>query len=155
MNKYLYFSTTNVLHSLQSLALVGLVNAKQTSKFRAKAQAQPNDQAFLFCLIASWIPAPGSFLFSLRNHDDLAPFKAPLLDENHVAVIYRHSEFGPVLGLDFVIWDSAGSNDYSYTDFGECFRPPPGYIFNNTATQSLLAGSLYFTPAEIEVLYFT
>ncbi len=101
------------------------------------------------------MPAPGSFLFSLRNNDDLPPFKAPLLDENSVLVIFRHSEFGPVLGLDFVIDDNAGSNDYSSTDFGESFRPPPGYIFNDTATQSLLAGSLYFTPAEIEVLYFT
>ncbi len=92
-------------------------------------------------------------MFSLRNHDDLPPFKAPLLDENDTTAIYRSSRCGPFFGFDLVIHDNARSYANSNADFGESFRPPPGYIFNNTKTQSLLAGTYKFTPAEIEVLY--
>ena len=93
-------------------------------------------------------------MFSLRNHDDLSPFKAPLKDENNDKAIYRDSGFGPVFGDDdLVVGNNIGSHAVSFTDFGESFQPPPGYIRNNPKTQSLLAGSHYFTPAEIEVLH--
>ena len=38
----------------------------------------------LLCLFLRgwWTSAPGSFMYSLRNNDDLAPFKAPLRDED-------------------------------------------------------------------------
>ncbi len=92
-------------------------------------------------------------MFSLRNHDDLPPFKASLQDENDPRGIYRDSKFGPMFGYDLVIYDNARSNAHSYTDIGGTFQPPLGYIYKTPSTQSLLAGSYKFTPAEVEVLY--
>jgi hypothetical protein len=99
--------------------------------------------------------APGSFLFSLRNNDDLAPFKAPLRDENDVNAIYRYSGYGPSFGggLDLFIADNAGSNTRSYTTFGFSYQAPPGYTYWEANTNSLLPGSFNFSPSQIEVLY--
>ena len=105
-----------------------------------------------FILTGSWTSAPGSFLFSLRNHDDLDPFKAQLKDEDHVA-IYRDGRSGPWFGFDFCIVNNAGTTAYSYTNLGWMFQPPPGYIFKHPNTQSLLAGSYHFKPTEVEVLF--
>jgi hypothetical protein len=106
-----------------------------------------------FILTGSWTSAPGSFLFSLRNHDDLDPFKAQLKNEGNVMAIYRDSGYGPCFGFDFCIVNNAGKTAYSYTNFGWMFQPPPGYILQHPNTQSLLAGSYHFTPAEVEVLF--
>ena len=99
--------------------------------------------------------APGSFLFSLRNNDDLAPFKAPLRDENDVWAIYRRSGYGPAFGggYDLHIANDAGSNTDSYTHFGASYQPPPGYNLGESNTRPLLPGSYKFTPSQIEVLY--
>lgn len=100
----------------------------------------------------SWVTAPGSFLFSLRNHDNLPPFQALLKDEN-LDVIYRSERCGPVFCWDLRICDIATSHAYSYTNLGDCFQTPRGYAFSETKTQNLLAGSYFFIPAEVEVLY--
>jgi hypothetical protein len=107
-------------------------------------------------LTVGWTSAPGSFIFSLRNNDDLAPFKAPLRDENDVRAIFRYSGDGPIFGggYDLRIDDNAGSNTWSETVFGYTYQPPPGYTFGKTNTSSLLPGSEYFTPSQTEVLYF-
>ena len=42
--------------------------------------------------------APGSFMFSLRNKENLPPFKAPLKDENTPHAIYAHHDYGPIFG---------------------------------------------------------
>ena len=93
------------------------------------------------------VSAPGSFLFSLLNHDDLLPFKAPLKEE-HQVVIISDLNFGPVFGLDLRIGSSRSS-----TDFGDSFQTPPGYAFRKDNTQSFLAGSFHFNPEEVEVFY--
>ena len=69
-------------------------------------------------------------MFSLRNNDDLAPFKAPLINENDSMAMYPHYAFGPTFGgsWDLHIEDNAGSNTYSSTSFGLAYQPPPGYI---------------------------
>ena len=94
-------------------------------------------------------------MYSLRNNDDLAPFKAPLRDENDVEAIYRYSGYGPSFGAghDLYIAGNAGSNTYSYTRFGWTYQPPPGYTRFETNTNSLLPGSFYFSPSDIEGLY--
>ena len=94
--------------------------------------------------------AQGSFIFSLRNNDH-SPFKAPLKDENDGMAIYRQNDSGPTFGwnYDLKIADRAGSNTNSYTHFGHTYQPPSG----PTNTKSLLAGTNYFIPSEIEVLY--
>jgi hypothetical protein len=106
-------------------------------------------------LIDSYTSAPGSFIFSLRNNDDLAPFKAPLRDENDARAIYRGSGYGPVFGggNDLVIANNAGSTTYSNTRFGYSYQPPPGYNLGQTNTSSLLLGSYNFSPSQIEELY--
>jgi hypothetical protein len=102
-----------------------------------------------------WTSAPGSFLFSLRNNDDLAPFKAPLKYQNDGAAIVRSSRYGPTFGggRDLFIDNNAGSNTYSSTDFGYSYQLPPGYTYGETNTRSLLPGSFYFTPSQTEELY--
>ena len=110
------------------------------------------DAGLCFFIDHSWTSAPGSFLFSLRNHDDLKPFKAPLKKDD-IAAIYRARENGPDFGFDFFICNNAASILYSSTDFGKAFQLPSGYTYNQTNTKALLAGSYYFSPAEVEVLY--
>jgi hypothetical protein len=106
-------------------------------------------------LTGSWTSAPGSFIFSLRNNDDLAPFKAPLRYENDGWAIYRYSGYGPIFGRgwDLYIANNAGSNTASYTRFGYSYQPPPGYNLDESKTSSLLPGSYQFTPLQIETLY--
>ncbi len=98
--------------------------------------------------------APGSFLFSLRNNDDLPPFKAPLKNENTPNAIYRTNHTGPGFGGDRyhdlrIFLDSR----HSHTDFGHSYQMPPGYVYGAAKTRILLAGSYQFMPAEVEVLY--
>ena len=95
-------------------------------------------------------PAPGSFLFSLRNNDDLPPFKASLKDENHSFAIERKPNKGPVFGYDLIMMEN--EDKYSGADFGLTYQAPSGYESGVTKTQSLLAGSASFTPTEVEVL---
>jgi hypothetical protein len=94
-------------------------------------------------------------MYSLRNNDDLAPFKAPLRDENDVTAIWRYNYHGPTFGAghDLYIYDNAGSNTDSYTYFGSTYQLPPGYNLGESNTLSLLPGSYRFSPSQIEVLY--
>ena len=114
-----------------------------------------NQRLWYLFLTVWYTSAPGSFLFSLRNNDDLAPFKAPLRDENDVTAIYRSGRAGPIFGegYDLYIYDNAGSNAYSYTNFGRSYQLPPGYTHGETNTSLLLAGSEYFSPSQTEILY--
>ena len=103
-----------------------------------------------------WISAPGSFLFSLRNNDNLPPFKSPLKNENDASEIYPCIfGHGPLFGrgYDLYIGNNARSIIVSKANIGVTYEAPPGYTQNKQKTQSLLAGSLYFTPSEVEVLY--
>jgi hypothetical protein len=99
--------------------------------------------------------APGSFLFSLRNNDNLAPFKAPLKHENDPKAIYRRNSVGPTFGEwvpDFTISNKNSGNSVFRTNFGHNYQPPPDYTDTDVKRKSLLAGSEHFTPSEVEVL---
>ena len=106
----------------------------------------------MFLLEGTFTSAPGSFLFSLRNNDDLGPFKAPLKNEKDRRAIYRHNSFGPCF-LDLCIKDNAGLTNDSRAVLDRRYQAPPGYTAWEPNTTSLLAGSKYFTPSEVEVLY--
>ena len=110
---------------------------------------------FLTDIVGSFISAPGSFLFSLRNKDNLTPFTALLKNENDVNAMYRRYQYGPTFGIghDFHIADNAISNTASYPNVGGTYNVPPGYTSGQTKTRSLLAGSYYFTPSAVEILY--
>ncbi|XP_028403378.1 uncharacterized protein LOC114526077 [Dendronephthya gigantea] len=101
--------------------------------------------------------APGSFLFSFHNNDDLAPFKSFLKNPNTATAIESNKDSGPKFGIgpDLSIFDKTITQKTygSYANLGISYQAPPGYSFGERKTQSLLAGSLAFTPAEVEVLY--
>jgi hypothetical protein len=95
--------------------------------------------------------ASGSFIFSLRNKEDLSPFKAPLKDQNTPYAIYTYHTFGPTFGAgyDMHISNNAASNTRSYTHFNHNYQAPSGV----SDTSTILAGTNYFQPSEIEVFY--
>ena len=111
-----------------------------------------NQSVLCFGWIGEWTSAPGSFLFSLRNNDDLGPFKAPLKNENHWMAILRRNSYGPCFH-DLFITDNAGLTADSYADLGSIYQAPPGYTYRKLNTKFLLAGGFSFTPSEVEVLY--
>ena len=110
---------------------------------------------FITFLTDGYVRAPGSFVYALRNNDGLLPFKFTLKDENDQNAINRCSGCGPIFGggYDLYIASQAGSNTYSYTNFGRTYNLQHGYTSGETNTHSLLSGRYKFTPSEVEVLY--
>ena len=100
-----------------------------------------------------WKQSDVSFLFSLKNKDNVPPFKAP--GKNHKHAIYNIPGYGPTFGggHDLRISNDSHTNPQSYTNFGRTYQPPAGYVYDTPRTQSLLAGSYKFTPTEIEVFF--
>ena len=100
--------------------------------------------------------APGSFLFSLRNNDDLPPFNLPLIDPVSLNAVFRHNNSGPRFGVgpDITIADGTlfVNTTSNVVNLGYSYQAPPGYTNGESNTQSLLAGSLFFTPVEVEML---
>ena len=93
-----------------------------------------------------------SFLFSLRNKDNLAPFFANIKkDEQHNA-IYCYYSYGPKFGegSDLFISDNPQVNQSS-SDLGRTYELPPGYVHRSEKARNLLAGQFHFTTTEIEV----
>ena len=93
---------------------------------------------------------PNAFIFSLRNKEGLGPFKSMVADPSKAIVRSRTALiFGD--GFDIYIIDNANSNSDSYADFGDynTYPVPSGVQDRRT----ILAGTLYFTPDEVEVFY--
>ena len=92
-----------------------------------------------------------SFIFSLLDKEGLAPFKS--IVTNTSFSIYRGSSYGPTFGggHDIYIADNANQNANSYTNFGTSYSLP------NKVTDgyTILAGTRYFSPDEVEVFYLT
>ena len=87
-------------------------------------------------------------MFSLRNKEGLLPFKGMV--KNPSRAIYRGSRYGPSFGHQFIrIADNANNNTNSWTNFGSTYSVPSGVQDRYT----ILAGSHYFTPDELEVFY--
>ena len=94
-----------------------------------------------------------AFLFSLKNKDNLKPFKAAVYRNSQTA-LYHDSGYGPTFGgHDLYISNNANLNTVSYTKLGNTYQLPPGYTSDAANTKALLAGTYYFTPSEIEVFY--
>jgi len=88
-----------------------------------------------------------AFIFSLRNNEGLGPFKSMAKNPSHA--IYRSPEYGPAFGEDLVIGDNANLENDSVSDFGSEYFVPSGV----QDRQTILAGSIIFTPDEYEVFY--
>ena len=92
-----------------------------------------------------------SFIFSLVDKEGLAPFKSMVKHDSSSNAIYRGSSYGPTFRrvYDIYIADNANQNTYSYTYFGHSYSPPNGVTDRGT----ILAGTRYFSPDEVEVFY--
>lgn len=102
-----------------------------------------------FCCCSSatsgdWGTSSQAFIFSLNDNEGLAPFKAMVSDASKA--IFRNSLYGITFGAgnDLYIADAA-----SYTRFGTSYSAPPEVQDSNT----ILAGTLYFAPDEVEMFY--
>ena len=86
-----------------------------------------------------------SFLFSLKNKDNVAAFIAPVYKNNmyHKFAIFSSPSYGPTFGfgLDLFISNDSRANQQSFTEFGNTYQPPAGYVSCTQKTQFLLAGS--------------
>ena len=104
-----------------------------------------------------WKKAGGSFIFSLRNRENLQPFTAPLKDENTRHAIYADHRYGPIFGYghDLYIADNAISSapSHSSTYFNTTYQPRSGISSKSGKVIKILAGSFRFSPSEIEVFH--
>ncbi|XP_078383783.1 uncharacterized protein LOC144666255 [Oculina patagonica] len=94
-----------------------------------------------------WGSTSNAFIFSLRNKEGLGPFKS-MVTEPQYAIISNPSDL-PTFGLDIHIASHEDSRTDSYTYFGYAYSLPSGV--QNRFT--ILAGTKYFTPDEVEVFY--
>ena len=122
------------------------------------AEATESTEPLFFCLILTdgYARAPRSFLYSLRNNDDLPSFKSTLKNEDNQHAIARYdSLYGPIFGFghDLYIANDAGLNNESHARFGTTYNLPVGYLYGQTSASCLMSGSYSFTPSEVEVLY--
>jgi hypothetical protein len=95
-----------------------------------------------------------SFLFSLRNKDNLAPFISNTKEgQGQQNEIYCHPYYRPTFGggHDLHICDNPQVNQQSYSSFGSTYQPPTGYVDRSEQANNLLAGQYKFLITEIEV----
>ena len=120
----------------------------------ANSQKSKSLFVILFSGEGDSVSSVNAFLFSLKNKDNLEPFKAAVYQNSEHALRPR-SDFGPTFGrgYDLYISNNGNSSTNSYTNFGGTYQPPPGYTYDATNTRALLAGTYYFTPSEVEVFY--
>ena len=117
-----------------------------------KAEIIMSFSFFLSLFLASpdrWSTTSNSFIFSLLDKEGLAPFKS-MVAQPHSAIC-SWSNYGPTFGggHDIHIADNANQNTGSYTDFGSSYSLPNGV----TDRYTILAGTRYFSPDEVEVFY--
>ena len=94
-----------------------------------------------------------SFLFSLRNKDNLAPFIANIKQGQEQKAIYSYYAFEPTFGggYDLHICNNPQTNQSSFSNFGSTYQLPPGYVYGSEQAKNLLAGQYKFLTTEIEV----
>ena len=87
-----------------------------------------------------------AFIFSLNNNEGLEPFVSKVKKEYSGTAIYRSSYYGPHFGSSVYIDDS---NRNSRARLGYRYSVPPAVQDERT----VLAGTFYFSPDEVEVFY--
>ncbi|XP_046839650.1 uncharacterized protein LOC124433845 isoform X4 [Xenia sp. Carnegie-2017] len=80
-----------------------------------------------------------TYLFSLRNKDNLSPFRSPVYRYSSSA-IHTKPSIGPTFGAghDLYIANNANKNQNSRTDFGDTYRAPSGYSYGSSNTKLFL-----------------
>ena len=88
---------------------------------------------------------PNAFIFSLNNHEGLAPFVSKVKPEFTAEAIGHGSYYGPKFGSDLIIY----LDTESQASLGTYYYAPDSV--NNA---NILKGpGLKFTPDEVEVFY--
>ncbi|XP_028413796.1 E3 ubiquitin-protein ligase TRIM56-like [Dendronephthya gigantea] len=110
------------------------------------------DRNWLSGLIFPYKNSSSSFLFSLRNKDNL-PFIADIKQGQEHNAISCRSNYGPTFGggCDLLICSKPHVNQSSYCNLGKTYQLPQPYVFQSAAAKSLLAGQFQFITTEIEV----
>ena len=88
-----------------------------------------------------------AFVFSISNKEELDPFVSEVRTPE--GAIDRWSGFGPVFGIDIIIFNNANSNSFSYARLGG-FYPAPAAVQD---PDTILAETERFSPDEVEVFY--
>ena len=96
-----------------------------------------------------WGATSEAFIFSLNNNEGLAPFVSKVKKEFTGDAIYRNSSSGPRFGIDVIIVDNADSSGLSRARLNFLYSVPPAVKVWST----VLAGTLFFSPNEVEVFY--
>ena len=96
-------------------------------------------------------------MFSLKNKDNLMPFKSSILKADEATVSNRN--YGAIFGngtissgIDLLI-SGHPPTQKCYANLGNAYELPHGYQKSTAKAGALLAGSSAFTPSEIEVFY--
>ena len=98
---------------------------------------------------SGYAETPNAFIFSLNNFETLAPFVSKVKPEKRRKAIYRLSYYGPKFGYDLVIHLDAVNIKDSTARLGTYYSVPAAV--QNRFT--VLAGTVYFSPDEVEVFY--
>jgi hypothetical protein len=98
-----------------------------------------------------------AFVFSLRNKDNLPAFKSSILEVNEATCSSTScgAVFGSgaiTTGVDLFI-SKHPPTEKCYANLGQAYKLPEGYEKGTDKAGALLAGSIAFTPSEIEVFY--
>ena len=88
-----------------------------------------------------------AFVFSISNKEELDPFVSEVRTPDYA--IYRQSDYGPHFSIDISIANNANSNSVSYARLLWDY-PPPAAVQDK---YTILAGTLLFSPDEVEVFY--
>ena len=96
-----------------------------------------------------WSATSEAFIFSLNNNEGLAPFVSKVWKERPWRAILRISSSGPRFAGNVYIVDNADSNDDSRAYLGWIYPAPPAV----QTPLTVLAGTEYFSPDEVEVFY--
>ena len=94
-------------------------------------------------------------MFSLKNKDSLPPFRSFVLEEVRCATC--NEGLGPLFGKGNyaeghdLFMSKHPPTEPCYSDLGNAYNLPDGYVKGTVKARCLLAGSFNFTPSEIEV----
>ena len=108
------------------------------------------------CLVGSCrhVSSSKAFLFSLYNVNGYAPVKLKVLSSGYSAAVWPCAIDGPTFGYnDLFISSNAASSSKSRTTCANIYALPPGY--SKSARCTFFAGSIQFTPTDVEVLFET
>ena len=88
-----------------------------------------------------------AFIFSISNKEELDPFVSEVWRPDRA--IGRRSGYGQVFGLGIYIANNSNNNSRSYAGLGWDYPAPAAVQDPNT----ILAGTDWFSPDEVEVFY--